>query len=1138
MKATLSPAPLLLTICLVLGSQEAKAQGVGSSSDLTGTVTDPAGANVPNARVTIVDAAKGVKRVVTTDEQGAYRVSGLAPTTYQVSAEHDGFQTEAINGVVLTVGQTLVLDFHLKLAGTTSMVEVSSELPVVETQRGSQADTITQNYVEQLPINQRSYLAFTLLAPGVSNSNTIADNADFRVKQTPQSGLSFYGSNGRGNSVTVDGGEANDDAGGVRLTLSQDAVQEFQVNRSNYAADLGGASGATINIVSKSGTNDLHANLFAYFRNDALDARDRFAMSQALQPGEPFSLTAMGVPIKNSLNRQQFGGNAGFPVSKDKSFLYVAYEGLLSDAQDSVPLLTNSNIFAPTPTQQSIISKLAGEGARPVPCITTNPSNPLMNPLILSADQCAFALGSILTLNPNPGPNPFVNDAQRALNPYIVNQFEVNGGLFPFPTHQHQFSARFDHQFSESDQAFLRYSFVHLTEKSPDVQALTGFSRGTSELAWDSTLQGSWFHQFNAGMQNEATIQWNWYQFNVDTNDPGGPGHDVEGYGFFGRGIFLPSHTTARRYLFADNLTLVRGHHTMKMGFEVLIRGNNTSSQTFFPARFEFLQLPGALLSLCLEAPAACGLPASQASSSISTLQSWSLGLPAFFEQGFGNPSYIETRPFTGLYWQDSWRVNPTLTLNYGLRYELDSQYGPLHTPGTNFAPRFSFAWDPFNDHKTVIRGGYGIFYSQIYAQIGNVVNVLGNVNDTRRIANTLVSILGNPLNPAVTSPRIFQTLFFEGFNPADPTKNSIIGCGTPQPGQYACITPEMLEQNFGLVVPNTGPLPPGTVLFAGQPNYKSPMSQQISVGIERALGAGFSVSANYIYVHTTHLPVALDSNLLPGAPVCPTAGVVTCGPPGLGANGLPTNGLPFQNWGAPTCAANPSLCFADPTHVILQNNVYSSAASALFQGGLLEVKKAFSNHFTILANYTYSRATDNATDFNSDYSPFNATCLRCDRSLSDFDQRHKVVLAGVFESPWENSKILSGFEFAPILSYNSSHPFNLLAGADINGDGHFTNDRPPAAGRNTGIGPSYTNLDLRLSRTFKLGEKLNMQLTAEAFNVANHTNYASVNNIVGAAFGPPFNVHGTANVGPSQPLGFTAAFPNREIQLGVRLTF
>jgi hypothetical protein len=234
----------------------------------------------------------------------------------------------------------------------------------------------------------------------------------------------------------------------------------------------------------------------------------------------------------------------------------------------------------------------------------------------------------------------------------------------------------------------------------------------------------------------------------------------------------------------------------------------------------------------------------------------------------------------------------------------------------------------------------------------------------------------------------------------------------------------------------------------------------------------------------------------------------------------------------------NPGLCFADPTHVILQNNVYSSAASALYQGGLFELKKNFSNHFMILANYTYSRATDNATDFNSDYSPFNATCLRCDNSLSDFDQRNKVVIAGVFESPWDKSKVFGGFQLAPIFSYNSGHPFNLLAGADINGDGHFTNDRPPGAGRNTGIGPSYTNLDLRLSRAFKVSENANLLFTAESFNLANHTNYASVNNIVGAAFGPPFNVYGTANLGPSQPLGFTAAFPNREIQLGVRFTF
>jgi hypothetical protein len=1148
MRATFLAGAFLSLACLLPANSAARAQGGGTSGEIRGTITDSTGATVPRATVAVEDSEKGIRRTAITETDGEYRVTGLPPSSYSVSVEASGFQTEIRKGVVLNVGQTLILDFHLQVASATAQVEVTSELPVVETARGSQADTLVQEYIADLPISRRDYLTFTLLVPGVSNSNTIADNADFRVKQTPQSGLSFYGSNGRGNSVTVDGGEANDDAGGVRLNLGQDAVQEFQINRSNYTAELGGASGATINIVSKSGTNELHGGLFGFFRNDAMDARDPFAFTQALQPGSTFSLAAQGSPIKDSLNRQQFGGNVGFPIKKDKTFLFVAYEGLRADAQKSVPLLTSSSIFAPSKVQQAILANLAAQPAtNQVPCLTTNPANPLQNPIILPAPTCAFALQSLLTVNPSPGPNPFIPGIKRALDPYIVNQFETNGGLFPFPTRQHDASARLDHRFSDTDQGFLRYSFAHLTEKDPDVQALTAFSRGTSELAWDSTIQGSWFHQFSAATQNELRLQWNLYQFNVDTNDLGGPGLDVEGFGFFGRGIFLPSHTTGRRYEFGDNFSLIRGHHTIKTGFEEQIRGNNTTSQTFFAGRFEFLELPGALVSLCLEAPAACGV--NSAASSISTLQSWSLGLPAFYEQGFGNPKYVQTRPFTALYLQDTWQVRPNFTVNYGLRYELDSQYGPLNTPKKNFGPRVSFSWDPFNDHKTVIRGGYGIFYSPIYAQIPGVVSVLGNVNGKRTIANTLVSILGaatgNPLHPATSSPEIFQTLFAEGLT-TNPVQNSIIGCGTPPAGQFACLTPADIAQ-FGLTVSNTGPLPPGTVLFAGQPGYKSPMSQQASLGIERALGAGFSLSASYIYVHTTHLPVALDTNLLPGAPICPTAGVAACGQPGIGANNLPTNGLPFQDWGAPACAASPALCFGDPSHTILQNNVYSSAAAALYQGGILELKKRFSNHFTLLANYTYSRAVDNSTDFNSDYSPFNATCLSCDRSLSDFDQRNKVVIAGVIESPWEHSRALGGFQLSPIFNFNSGHPFNLLAGADINGDGHFTNDRPPSAGRNAGLGPSYYDFDMRLGRSFKLGEKASLQFTAEAFNLANRTNYASVNNIVGAAFAPPFKVHGIKPgtvlsdgtvVSPSTPLGFTAAFPKREVQLGLRLTF
>ena len=225
-------------------------------------------------------------------------------------------------------------DFQLKMSSVAVQIDITDLPPVVETERGSRTNSVSERYIKDLPIDRRDYLTFTLLMPGVSNSNTIASNADFRVKQTPQSGLSFYGSNGRGNSVTVDGGEANDEAGGVRLNVSQDAVQEFHINRSNYSAELGSASGASVNIVTKSGTNVIRGSLYSFFRNDAMDARDPFAFSPALAYDptfSSFSLTGTGAPVKNSLNRQQFGGTLGFPIRKDTTFLFVGYEGLRSE---------------------------------------------------------------------------------------------------------------------------------------------------------------------------------------------------------------------------------------------------------------------------------------------------------------------------------------------------------------------------------------------------------------------------------------------------------------------------------------------------------------------------------------------------------------------------------------------------------------------------------------------------------------------------------------------------------------------------------------------------------------------------------------------------------------------------------------
>ncbi len=380
--------------------------------------------------MTAEEASRGLKFTTASETNGVYRVAGIPPATYTLTVRIAGFQTEVLKGVMVNVGETTIADIHLTVASSATQVEVNAEPPVVETERGSQANTLKQQYIEDLPIDRRDYLTFTLLMPGVSDSTRLADDQDFRVKQTPQSGLSFYGSNGRGNSITVDGGESQDDAGGVRPTVGQDDVQEFQVNRSNYTAELGGASGASINIVTKSGTNDVHGSLFSFFRNDALDARDPFAFSQALAPGAVFDPTApdiSGQPIKNSLQRYQFGGNVGGPIQKDKTFLFGSFEGLLQDAQNAVPLLTDTSIFRPIASQQAALTALAGNSARFHALV--DPSAVLWLHCLVAVESsrthvCAAILTGALTGIPGADPSA------AAVNSYLVNQFESNGGLF------------------------------------------------------------------------------------------------------------------------------------------------------------------------------------------------------------------------------------------------------------------------------------------------------------------------------------------------------------------------------------------------------------------------------------------------------------------------------------------------------------------------------------------------------------------------------------------------------------------------------------------------------------------------------------------------------------------------------------
>ncbi len=995
------------------------AQSAGDRSELSGVVTDPSGGRVREGAVTLRNPETGFERKASTNAFGEYRFLVVPPGGYELRVEKEGFRPRVASGLVLTVGQIASLDLALELGSATEAIDVTATPALVESERTSQSNTMEQRMVRDLPIDRRDYLSFTLLTPGVVDSTAMADNSDFRVTATPTSGLSFFGSNGRGNSITVDGGGANDDAGGVRPTLSQEAVQEFQVNRSNYSTELGGASGGVINIVSKSGTNAAHGSAFGFFRHQNLDAGDPFA--RVLDSDGSLRR------VKPDAKRQQAGFSLGGPLRRDRTFYFWAFEALNRDESNVVSVLTDRSIFGPTREQEAILSRLPQA----------------------AAGQLRAALSS-------PAPT--------------VALFERNGGVTPFTTADYKASLRLDHTASSTDQLFVRANAAWSKDTNASTRALVGSSRGSDYRYWDNTLVGGWTRVIRPAFFNDIRILGNYSDQTVGSLEPYGPELNINGFGFFNKDIFLPNVTLMKKLEIRETVSSFRGRHGLKAGALVNVRHNRSDTQTFFGGRFTFGPLPGALVSQAL------------AATTITSLQAFNLGLPQFYQQGFGDPVVSALYPYYGFFAQDSWKVRSNLTLDFGLRYEVDTRKSPLPTDKNNIAPRFGFSWDPWSDGKTSVRGGYGIFYSPIYFQIDYVVNALGLIDGRRQIPQVFTTI---QTAGAASAANIYRTLRGQGV------------IGVPVPARR--IEAGDLAQ-FGINVSQTGPVPPFSVLFGAAPDYVNPYSQQTSLGIERQLGGDVSVGLSGIYVRTLKIGRARDKNLLQ-APVDPTLGI--------------------RVW-RPQDFANPLL---------FQDNVYESTARAFYAGMILEFRKRFGRQLSLAGNYTFSKATDEVTDYNSDFQASDQTNLRAERALSAFDQRHKVVLYGVWEAP-------GGVQLAPIFRANSGRPFNLLAGVDLNQDRHPTTDRPIFAGRNTGLGPAFLTLDARLSKNFGLGgDSRRLTVLVEGFNLANHLNYGSINNTVGAISGP-FDLRGRHDRTPSEPLGFTSALESRRIQVGARLTF
>ncbi|HEY2382452.1 MAG TPA: carboxypeptidase regulatory-like domain-containing protein [Terriglobia bacterium] len=1025
---------IVLTLLALASAETSFAQSQTASGDVKGTITDATGGVLAGATVTITSIDTHLERSVSTDGMGNFRFFLVPPADYEVKVQLPAFSTYTVGSLHVGIGQTVTLNAVLQPAAIRQEVLVQDETPAIEPEKTQQSNTIDERQIENLPINERNFLNFTLLTRGVTDSKGIVT---FSLPQANTSGLSFLGQSGRSNNVTIDGADNNDDAvGAVRSTLSQEAIQEFQINRSGFSAEFGRAGGGLINIVSKSGANRVSGDVFGFFRDHRFDARNPFAFG----PG--------GSNIDPPYSRQQAGFTVGGPIKKDRTFYFLSYEGLRERESNFVTFMENATFFQPTASQQALIQGLE---ASPAPSLRAS----------------GAMLNTYLTTSPQ-------------LFPETINVLQSNSGIFPYKNNNNTASLRLDHSLSPSNQMFGRLTFTDIDTIGGNTGGLIAPSRGANFAIQDYSGALADSHFFSPSKVNEFRFQFASRMYNVLPQDAFGPEITINGVAELGRDFFLPSNRTEERWQWLDNLTLVEGRHEIKFGVDFDYIPLQTTTEVFLGGRFIFgTGIPLANVIDTLLGPGnsttlAAGLTATgradlvpNLSDSISSLQGFNFGLPIVYQQGFGNPQAAITNKQTAAYIQDNFKAHSTLTLNFGLRYDIEFQPPPVHRDRNNFGPRFGFSYSP--DTKTAVRGGYGIYYSPLFEALSFEARVLNGT----QISQIFLPLTGLPaLGVNTTSAQVWGL--------AEQLK--VFGSRT------------LTANDIALLGLRPGVTPP--VLISTSPKIVNPYSQQFSLGIDRTV-SGITFSANYIGNRGVKLIRSRNDNLTQ-----------------TGTNAFgPVDG-----------PINPA---------ILQDNRTETSGSSIYHGLALSVTKRFRRRYQILASYTVSKAIDDTTDFITDLQASNQLNLRAERGLSSFDQRHRLILSSVMEP-------VGGITVAPIFTYASGHPFNLLLGFDANNDTNANTDRPAFAGRNTGLGPNDIDFDLRVSRELRLRRDSNYRLEGlvEAFNLFNRVNFSGLNNIVGIMPFSTYRAAGDRNRNPSDPLGFTSAFDPRQIQLGVKLKF
>lgn len=1129
----------ILAVAL-LGILSAYAQVDYSTSTLKGVIYDPQGAVIDKANVTVTNPSTGFTKTVNSKSDGTYVIPALQPGIYQITVEARGFQKELVKTFTLEVGAVSVYDAHLKVGSASEIVEVTGDsAPIIQVTQTQQADYINQIAEQNIPSVNRDYSETIQLLPGVTNAATIhASGAQRNIGAFAVNNFTTAGGNGRGGLVTIDGGE-NDYGSGISRTshISPDAIQELQVNRNSFNAEFGFTLAEHVNVVTKSGGNQLHGSVFGLFRDQVTDAKPFFQVGN-----------------NDAMNQDwHIGGSLGGALVKDKLFFFINTEAYRTTFESfknftTQVLADGSNpLTQPSTAQQAYIQQVA----------TVNPG-------------LAGFLGPFLT----PANNPFVQKliaGQTGFVPGDQKWIDSDARLDWQPNSNNTITARFLHEREDAPLDLGGGAGGYGAGVGPTISA----SYATSDTIRDYEVLTTWTHIFSPSLLNSLRVQivpdntvdltWN--------NGHGGATTPfdafTDGFGTFGPLLGSEFLAHQRRYQFEDSVTWTTGKHTFKFGesyrpvkytyfdnlyahsqiayvpglLPIILTLSPAQQTQLAIANFTLQSAPGATpgeFGAGCAPPNPATIPAciGPAGTTLTSLQSFGFGLPTQFRTSTGNNALISNwAHYGGVYFQDSWKMTSKLTVDAGLRFDVDDEAFPGQSPNYYASPRVGFAYDIFGDHKTVLRAGGGIFVAPAQFQDSYYSN-LYNPTGANGFAQA-VETIGTP-----NYNKLLGALFVQGnlpiLSPVTAADYALAGIPIAQ-GQ---------ANGIGIINPTGG--------------YKNNYGIQTSLSIQRELTKNMSLEIGYNMQHTVHIQDPLEVGWVnnPAVPLNPLFG--------------------------PTLMPNPAnnpMIGGQPKFETLTE--YCACGGAIYHAGTLSLTRRFVDHLQFQANYTWSKAIDDVLDFSSFNSSYYPTIQGKDRALSPYNVGQLFTTSAVYTTPFSSStgsfvsKALADVTLSPILTLHSGTPFELFFSPPTGfgtplapGNGlvqeALNQARPFNAPRDSGILPWNYRWDMRFNKDIRLSrnnEAVRLGLSVTAANLLNRTNFTGVNGIfpVASALDPqaaafpirdvngnllqtvnlingPYNLHGFKardfGIPGSLPLAFNSADVARQIQFGLRLSF